>query len=151
MAVFTEETKVSQIEILASGRIQFREDTQLYKDGVPLGNPTLHRSAVDVGYLNESDELVLYPIDYGVTKGLNTTLDLPKLLEAVRTPAVQTAWKQKLLADKADAIEKQKLQDQVNAELKKADEEKARAEAKAKAEEENRIAELVAQKMQTPG
>jgi len=147
---FAEETKIGQIEILANGRVQFREETQLYMDGVAIGNPTYHRSSAEVGHLDENDELVLDPLPVETSLGLSTNIDLTKLLEAVRTPAIRSAWKQKLLADKADMLAKQKQADDAKTEIAKAEESRLHAEAKARADEENRIAELVAKKMQNP-
>jgi hypothetical protein len=142
MAVFTEETKLGVIEILANGRVQFREETQVYKDGKPFGSPEYHRSAIDVGYLDEFDELVLYPLSSieAQTLGLNTTLDLEKILEGVRTPEVQAAWKQTLIEEREIQLNKERAQ-------ASAREEQERLQAEAKASENDRIAHAVAEAM----
>lgn len=107
---FTEETRLSQIEILSNGRIQFREETQVFKDGVPITAPVYHRSSVDPGYLDENGELVLNPLPVDQSLGLNSDIDLNKLLQAVRTPAVLAAWKAKLIEDlQASKARKKKL------------------------------------------
>jgi hypothetical protein len=146
MPVFTEGTSLKQIEILSSGRIQFQEQTQIYKDGVPLGSPEYHRSAVEPGYLDENDELLPFPLPLpieqgGITKGLNTDLDLEGIVAAVRTPEVMAAWKEKLLSERVQKSQIDQEEKKVQADLNRMHED-------AKANEEKRIADLVAAEVQ---
>ncbi len=136
MAVYTEETKLGQIEILDTGRVQFREEIQVYKDGKPFGSPEFHRSGVDVGYLDEFDNLVLLPLpEPPFTRGNlkdQTNMDLDKLLEAVRTPEVQAAWKQKLIDEREEQLKREDAEKEALAEQE-------RIQAEAQAAEQHRI------------
>lgn len=138
---FTEETKLGQIEILTNGRVQFREETQVYKDGKPFGSPEFHRSGVDVGELDEFENLVLYPLpEPPITIGdlrQETDIDLDKLLEAVRTPAIQAKWKQKLIEDREEQLKREE-------EGKKA---LAQFEEKQRVSEQERISKAVSEVM----
>lgn len=103
-----QKTRLAEIEILDSGRIQFREETQIFDDDTPISSPTYHRSGVDPGFLDEGGNLLPMPLpEPPVTLGLNTSMNLQGILDAVRTPAVMEKWKQKLLAEREESLRKE--------------------------------------------
>lgn len=106
-------TKLGQIEIFSNGRVQFREESQVFENGKPFGPAEYHRSGIDVGVLSETGELILTPLSAiaDQTLGLNTDLDLEKILQGIRTPAIQAAWKAKLLAEREAGEAERKRQE----------------------------------------
>ena len=91
----TKEIKKDKIEIVTEYKnIQVRVQTTIKEDGVVISQNYTNRYVLDPGSLDASDNLV----DTDVS-GEDATVQA--IANAVWTDAVKTAWKEKLIADKA--------------------------------------------------
>ena len=60
MPTLTEQTIIDKIEIVGEFKaVQVREATQIYRDGVAIGNPSYHRYVITAGqdYSDQPDEV----------------------------------------------------------------------------------------------
>ena len=97
----TESIEYDKIEVVGSYKnVQVRKATVITKDGVELTR-SFERFVLDPGTLVESDNLVENPL----TKEPDGTTDIADEVKAICTAAwtdaIKTAWKAKLIADKA--------------------------------------------------
>jgi len=91
----TKETEIAKIEVVGEYKaVQVRTDTVIKEDNKEISRST-HRHVLHPGGLNDSDALVATDIS-----GEDATVQA--VANAVWTDAVKTAWKNKLIADKAD-------------------------------------------------
>ena len=91
----TKEVKQDKIEIVTDFKhIQVREQTIVKEDGVVLSSSYTNRYVLDAGKLDASDNLVDTDIS-------GESAEVQAVANAVWTDAVKTAWKNKLIADKA--------------------------------------------------
>ena len=90
----TKETEIAKVEIVGEYKaVQVRTDTVIKEDSKEISRST-HRHVLHPGTLNDSDALVDTDIS-----GEDATVQA--VANAVWTDAVKTAWKEKLIADKA--------------------------------------------------
>ena len=95
----TKEIEIAKIEVVGEFKaVQVATDTVIKEDGTELSRGR-HRHVLDCGTLNDSDALVDTDIS-----GEDATVQA--VANAVWTDAVKTAWKNKLIADKAAAADK---------------------------------------------
>ncbi len=91
----TKEVKNDKIEIVTDYKnIQVRVQTTIKEDDVVISQSYTNRYVLDPGSLDASDNLVDTDIS-----GEDATVQA--VANAVWTDAVKTAWKEKLIADKA--------------------------------------------------
>ena len=91
----TKEVKQDKIEIVSDFKhLQIREQTIVKEDGVVLSSSYTNRYVLDAGKLDASDNLVDTDIS-------GESAEVQAVANAVWTDAVKTAWKNKLIADKA--------------------------------------------------
>ena len=95
----TKTTEIAKIEVVGEYKsVQVATDTVIKEDGTELSR-SRHRHALHPGTLNDSDALVATDIS-----GEDATVQA--VTNAVWTDAIKTAWKNKLIADKAAAADK---------------------------------------------
>ena len=93
----TKETEIAKIEVVGEYKaVQVRTDTVIKEDDAEISRST-HRHVLNPGTLNDSDALVATDIS-----GEDATVQA--VANAVWTDAVKTAWKEKLIADKAARV-----------------------------------------------
>ncbi len=91
----TKEVKNDKIEIVTDYKnIQVRVQTTIKEDGVIISQNYTNRYILDPGSLDASNNLV----DTDVS---GESAEIQAIANAVWTDAVKTAWKEKLIADKA--------------------------------------------------
>ena len=90
----TKTTEIARIEVVGEYKIvQVATDTVFKEDGTEISR-SRHRHSLTCGSLNNSDALV----DTDIT---GESAEVQAVANAVWTDAVKTAWKDKLIADKA--------------------------------------------------
>jgi len=90
----TKEIEIAKIEVVGEYKaVQVATDTVIKEDGTELSR-SRHRHVLHPGGLNDSDALV----DTDIT---GESAEVQAVANAVWTDAVKTAWKDKLIADKA--------------------------------------------------
>ena len=90
----TKTIEIGKVEVVGEYKaVQVRTDTIIKEDGVDLSR-TYHRHVLHPGTLNDSDALV----DTDISA---EDAELKAICELVWTDSVRTAWKDKLIADKA--------------------------------------------------
>ena len=95
----TKETEIAKIEVVGEYKsVQVATDTVIKEDGTELSR-SRHRHVLHPGTLNDSDALVDTDIS-------SEDAAVKAVANAVWTDAVKTAWKDKLIADKAAAADK---------------------------------------------
>ena len=93
------ETEIAKIEVVGEYKsVQVATDTVIKEDGTELSR-SRHRHVLECGTLNDSDALANTDIS-----GEDATVQA--VANAVWTDAIKTAWKNKLIADKAAAADK---------------------------------------------
>jgi len=92
----TKEIKNDKIEIVTDYKnIQVRVQTTIKEDDVVISQNYTNRYVLDAGKLDASDNLVDTDIS-------SEDAEVQAIANAVWTDAVKLAWKNKLIADKAD-------------------------------------------------
>ena len=92
----TKEIKNDKIEIVTEYKnIQVRVQTTIKEDDVVISQNYTNRYVLDAGKLDASDNLVDTDIS-------SEDAEVQAIANAVWTDAVKLAWKNKLIADKAD-------------------------------------------------
>ena len=91
----TKEVKQDKIEIVTEYKhIQIREQTTIKEDDAVISRAYTNRYVLDPGNLDASNNLVDRDIS-------GESVEVQGIANAVWTDAVKTAWKNKLIADKA--------------------------------------------------
>ena len=91
----TKEIKTDKIEIVTEYKnIQVRVQTTIKEDDVVISQNYTNRYVLDAGKLDASDNLVDTDIS-------SEDAEVQAIANAVWTDAVKTAWKEKLIANKA--------------------------------------------------
>ena len=98
----TESIEYDKIEVVGQYKcVQVRKATVIKKDGAEISR-TFMRFTLDPGTLDESDSLVINPLDKE-PDGVTAIADEVKAVcNAVWSTSVKDAWKAKLIADKSN-------------------------------------------------
>jgi hypothetical protein len=90
----TKTTEIGRIEVVGEHKhVQVRTDTVIKEDGTELSRSP-HRHVLTPGTLDDSDNLVATDIS-------GEDAEVQGVANAVWSDSVKTAWKNKLIADKA--------------------------------------------------
>ena len=96
----TESIEYDKIEVVGQYKaVQVRKATVIKKDGAEISR-TFYRFVLHPGTLDESDSLVINPLDKEPDGVTAITDEVKAVCNAVWTTSVKTAWKAKLIADK---------------------------------------------------
>ena len=97
----SESIEYDKIEVVGLYKqVQVRKATVIKKDGVELTR-SFHRFVLDPGTLDESDNLVVYPLTKEPDGTTDIADDVKAICNAAWTTSVKDAWKAKLIADKS--------------------------------------------------
>ena len=96
----SESIEYDKIEVVGQYKqVQVRKATVIKKDGVELTR-SFNRFVLDPGTLDESDELVVNPLDKEPDGTTDIADEVKAICNAVWTTSVKNAWKARLIADK---------------------------------------------------
>ena len=97
----TETIEYDKIEVVGQYKaVQVRKATVIKKDDVELTR-SFERFVLDPGILDESDNLVVNPLDKEPDGTTAITDEVKAICNTVWTDTVKDAWKAKLIADKS--------------------------------------------------
>ena len=97
----TESIEYDKIEVVGQYKaVQVRKATVIKKDGTELTR-SYERFVLNPGTLDESDNLVVNPLDKEPDGTTNIADEVKAVCNAVWTTTILDAWKAKLIADKS--------------------------------------------------
>ena len=97
----TESIEYDKIEVVGPYKhVQVRKATVIKKDDVEITR-SFQRFVLQVGTLDETDNLVDNPLDKEPDGTTAIADEVKSVCNAVWTDAIKTAWKAKLIADKS--------------------------------------------------
>ena len=97
----TESIEYDKIEVVGIYKhVQVRKATVIKKDGVEIQRGSYERYTLDVGWLDDSDNLVDNALDKEPDGVTAIPDEVKNICNTVWTDDVKAAWKAKLIADK---------------------------------------------------
>ena len=97
----TESIEYDKIEVVGIYKhVQVRKATVIKKDGVEIQRGSYERYTLDVGWLDDSDNLVDNALDKEPDGVTAIPDEVKNICNTVWTTDIKAAWKAKLIADK---------------------------------------------------